>query len=99
MCNYLHIFKKFHFPQFQKIMCTQVNFQNLKVVHLKKFLEEELVNVENGKWKVESGKWKVENGNVHTYYMLNQRVQDSFFHSIHFLIFCLLVFEKLYGLI
>ena len=64
-------------------MCTQVNFQNLKVAHLKKFLEEELVNVENGKWKVE-------NGNVYTYYMLNQRVKDSFFHSIHFLIFACL---------
>ena len=39
-------------------MCIGVNFKNLKVVHLKKFLEEELVNVENGKWKVESGQWK-----------------------------------------
>ena len=38
-------------------MSRGVNFKNLKVVHLKKFLEE-LVNVENGKWKVESGKWK-----------------------------------------
>ena len=73
-------------------MCTGVNFQNLKVVHLKKFLEEELVNVENGKWKVV-------NGNVHTYYMLNKRSEDSFFYSIYFLIFCLLVFEKLYCLI
>ena len=72
-------------------MCTQVNFQNLKVAHLKKFLEEELVNVENGKWKVE-------NGNVHTYHMLNQRVKDSFFHSIHFLIFACLP-ACLHGLI
>ena len=30
-------------------MCTVMNFQNLKVVHLKKFFEEELVKVENGK--------------------------------------------------
>ena len=28
-----------------------VNFQNLKVVHVKKFFEEELVEVENGKGK------------------------------------------------
>ena len=32
-------------------MYTVVNFQNLKVVHLKKFFEEELVAVE--KWEVE----------------------------------------------
>ena len=32
-------------------MYTVVNFQNLKVVHLKKSFEEELVEVENGKWK------------------------------------------------
>ena len=31
-------------------MCTVMNFQNLKV-HLKKFFEEELVELENGKWK------------------------------------------------
>ena len=31
-------------------MCTVVNFQTLKVVHLMKSLEE-LVEVENGKWK------------------------------------------------
>ena len=31
-------------------MCTVVNFQNLKDVHLKKFFEE-LITVENGKWK------------------------------------------------
>ena len=30
-------------------MCTVMNFQNLKVVLLKKFFEEELVKVENGK--------------------------------------------------
>ena len=30
-------------------MYTVMNFQNLKVVHLKKFFEEELVKVENGK--------------------------------------------------
>ena len=28
-----------------------MNFQNSKVVHLKELFEEELVNVENGKWK------------------------------------------------
>ena len=67
-------------------------FPKFKSGTLKKFLEEELVDVENGKWKVV-------NGNVHTYYMLNKRSEDSFFYSIHFLIFCLLVFEKLYGLI
>ena len=32
-------------------MWTVVNFQNLKVVHLKKFFEDELVEVENGKWE------------------------------------------------
>ena len=64
-------------------MCTVVNFQNLKVVHLNKFFEEELFNEENGK------------GNVHK----DQGVKDSFFYSIHFLVFCLLVFEKLYCLI
>ena len=58
-------------------MCTVVNFQNLKVVHLNKFFEEELFNEENGK------------GNVHKYYMLNQGVKDSFFYSIHFLVFLL----------
>ena len=31
-------------------MCTVMNFQNLKV-HLKNFFEEELVEMENGKWK------------------------------------------------
>ena len=31
---------------------TVLNFQNvIKVVHLKKHFEEELVEVENGKWK------------------------------------------------
>ena len=30
-------------------MRTVVNFQNLKEVHLKKFFEDELVEVENGK--------------------------------------------------
>lgn len=33
-------------------------FPKFKSGTLKKFPEEELVNVENGKWKVESGKWK-----------------------------------------
>ena len=32
-------------------MYAVVNFQNLKGVHLKKSFEEELVEVENGKWK------------------------------------------------
>ena len=53
MCNNLCLTKIiltsstfFNFPK-----CTVVNFQNLKVVHLKKFFEEELVEVE--KWEVE----------------------------------------------
>ena len=32
-------------------MCIVMNFQNIKVVHLKKCFEEELVKVEIGKWK------------------------------------------------
>ena len=45
-----------------------MNFQNLKV-HLKKFFEEELVEME------------MESGNFHTYYMLNHRMRDLLFHS------------------
>ena len=38
-------------------------------------------------------KWKMERGNVHIYYTLNHQLRDLFFHSFHFLVFWLLVFE------
>ena len=37
--------------------------------------------------------------NVHTYNMFNHRMRDLLFHSFHFLVFWLPVFENLYGLI
>ena len=40
---------KILFFNFRLKMFTVVDFQNLKVVHLKKFFDEELVEVENGK--------------------------------------------------
>ena len=53
MCNYLCLLKnnfwQVPLPLISK-MCTVMNFQNLKV-HLKNFFEEELVEMENGKWK------------------------------------------------
>ena len=60
-------------------MCTVANFQNLKVVHSKKFFEEELVEVENGKWKC-----------PHIlYYMLTHQMRDLLIHSFYFLVFWL----------
>ena len=40
---------KILFFNFRLKMLTVVDFQNLKVVHLKKFFDEERVEVENGK--------------------------------------------------
>ena len=39
-----------------------------------------------------------EKKNVHTNYMLNHRMKDSF-QSFHFLVLWLLIIEKVYGLI
>ena len=41
----------------------------------------------------------MESENVHTYYMLNHQMRNLLFHSFHFLVFWLLMFENLYGLI
>ena len=55
---------------------------------MKKFFEEELIKVENGKWKCS-----------HIICMLNHWMRDLLFHSFHYLVSWLLFFEKLYSLI
>ena len=63
-------------------MCTVVYVQNLKVVlNLKQFFEEELVTVENVKWKC-----------PHTYYNNAKPSHEGFIILlIHFLVFWLLI--------
>ena len=58
-----------------------VNFQNLKVVHVKKYFKEGLVEVENGKGKC-----------PHILYV-KPPTEGFIFHSFHFLVLWLLVFE------
>ena len=65
-------------------MFAVVDFQNLKVVHFKKFFW----------WRTCQGK-----KNGHTNYMLNYRMKDLSFQSIHFLGIWLLIIENVYGLI
>ena len=65
-------------------MFAVVDFQNLKVVHFKKFFW----------WRTCQGK-----KNGHTNYMLNYRMKDLSFQSIHFLVIWLLIIENVYGLI